>query len=739
MNEAAYKKLSILLQKYCPDFLADKYPGFISFLKAYYDWSYSTQGFNPWRVVSHIIEWGDIDETLDQFIMYFKNEYLNGLNTEFNADIPEFIKHSKEFYASRGTPESFRFLLRLLSGNSGTIFYPNQYLMKSSDGEWRTDYYIFSAFNSGIDNSYLSTLIKGKTSGFTAYVESIETHYNYNTQEQFLKIGISNRHGTITDDVVIFNNGTTEIEVPIYTTVKRLNIVENGNNYQVDDTLSLANNPTLIARVKAIKSGKIDSYAILNGGSGYLLGQEISVVCNKRDDYSALPRVFVDEIDENGAITSLDIRYPGYGLYEVPSFDDSTTDNGTGAEIEFISYEAGGIAQIEITAAEFGYQDGEILQILSDTGVGATVVVETGKMYTGEPYYYKEGSFLSDVFKLQDSDYWQEYSYEIQSTLTLDGDILTQFSDYKDIFKRLVHPAGFKLFNSFIISNHINLEQVYINSTISLGYQETFIDLVNWIELVSYWNRIIDNQIIFQHRFSTISEESDTQLNYYTRVGGDFVHSTITPHNLEESRYAWRQNDDGVVGPCVYTSDIRPTVGEYVYNGHDQLTTLTVQEVSNGYIICSNGSRYIRSSVWDYTTNPAYDNYMGAILTEANQSWAETEWDGRWRTLANGTHPSTGSAYNTQGDYLGLNLANYEYDGSGYAVFYSDLSRANIAFYVRRFDSATSKVISGPGENVAYVDVPVYAYRPQLGETESAKRVYLLRMYPYPSYLHNNA
>lgn len=527
MNEAAYKKLSILLQKYCPDFLAEQYPGFVAFLKAYYDWSYSVEGFNPWCVVSHIIEWGDIDETLDQFILYFKNEYFNGLNTDISGDVPTFIKHSKEFYASRGTPESFRFLLRLLSGNDGTIFYPNEYLMKSSDGEWRTDYYIFCKFNSAVDSSFLSTMIKGPTSGFTAYIESIETHYNYNTQEQLLKIGISKRHGAITDSSILLDNGNLQLELELYNTVKSIQIQDGGNNYNVNDPVNLLGDPTFMGKVKSIKPGRVDSYVIFNGGSGYSLGEELAITCDSMADYSALPKVFVDEIDANGAITSLDLRYGGYGLYKVPEFTGVRGSTGSGAEIEFISLEAGAINQIEITSAEIEYPDGAVLTITSDTGSGAIATIEAGKMFTGEPYYYKDGSFLSDLFKLQDSDYWQEYSYEIQSTLTLDSDVLTQFSDYKDIFKRLVHPAGFKLFNSFIISNHIDLSQVYINSTISTGYVETFIDLVNWIEMVSYWNRIVDNQIIFQHRFATISSNADIPLNYYRRTGGEYVHSTI--------------------------------------------------------------------------------------------------------------------------------------------------------------------------------------------------------------------
>jgi hypothetical protein len=45
--------------------------------------------------------------------------------------------------------------------------------------------------------------------------------------------------------------------------------------------------------------------------------------------------------------------------------------------------------------------------------------------------------------------------------------------------------------------------------------------------MVSYWNRIVDNQIIFQHRFATTSSNADIPLNYYRRTGGEYVDSTI--------------------------------------------------------------------------------------------------------------------------------------------------------------------------------------------------------------------
>lgn len=530
MNEVVYKKLSLLIKKYCPDFLEDKYPKFIAFLQAYYDWSMNKNEYNPAWVVNHLIEWGDIDETLDEFIDYFKAEYLDQLNVDFNGDIADFIKHTKEFYSSRGTPESFRFLLKLLSGNSGEIFYPNQYLMKSSDGEWVQDKCIFVEYDDRITGDYLSTKLKGKVSGVTGIIENIETHFNYNTQDQFLKIYVSKLTGKLTDDVVVFSlDGINDIELPIYNTVSDILFTARGNQYKVSDPVTIAGDPTFVARVSRVSAGKVDSYIIFNGGSGYSLGDEVIATCDSLDYYYAMPKIYVDEVDENGSITSLDIRYPGYGFYNIPTVDHINLINtsASGAEIELISLGAGAITGIDVVSAEINYVEGTPLIITSTNGIGASASINVGKVFTSIPYYYKPGSFLSDEFKLQDSDYWQEYSYEIRSSLTLDSDVLTQFSEYKDIFKQLVHPAGFKLFNSFVLSNHIDLRKIYINSEFDLGYVATFIDFANWIEMVSCWNRIVDNNIIFQHRFSTIQQNQNTQINYYERTGGEYIHSTL--------------------------------------------------------------------------------------------------------------------------------------------------------------------------------------------------------------------
>jgi hypothetical protein len=67
---------------------------------------------------------------------------------------------------------------------------------------------------------------------------------------------------------------------------------------------------------------------------------------------------------------------------------------------------------------------------------------EKDDVVTGGKYLDKR-SFASNVNKLQDSNYWQDFSYEIQSGITS--------TQWINEFNNLVHPAGMKLFAALIL------------------------------------------------------------------------------------------------------------------------------------------------------------------------------------------------------------------------------------------------------------------------------------------------
>lgn len=89
----------------------------------------------------------------------------------------------------------------------------------------------------------------------------------------------------------------------------------------------------------------------------------------------------------------------------------------------------------------------------SATGSGATGVAILGAMNTAPGKFLNENSFPSSGKVLQDSYYWQDFSYDIRS-----GE---HFERYKDVAKALLHPAGMQMFGSVHIRTSIKNRPFY--------------------------------------------------------------------------------------------------------------------------------------------------------------------------------------------------------------------------------------------------------------------------------------
>jgi hypothetical protein len=90
----------------------------------------------------------------------------------------------------------------------------------------------------------------------------------------------------------------------------------------------------------------------------------------------------------------------------------------------------------------------------------ASLLFTIGSIAKYPGYYLDNKGFLSDSIKLQDSKYYQVYSYVIK--------IDKAINEYADVVRNLVHPAGLALFaeydinNSFDISNDLEFQMAYI-------------------------------------------------------------------------------------------------------------------------------------------------------------------------------------------------------------------------------------------------------------------------------------
>ena len=127
---------SIAVQRQIPEHVRETYPAFVEFVKVYYGWLEDTQSQNLESI-------RDVDTTLDEFINNFKSELAKNLPIEFAEDPRKLLKHLREFYLSRGSEDSFKFLFRTLFNKEASLFYPSTQVLRVSDGKWKQDVSIY--------------------------------------------------------------------------------------------------------------------------------------------------------------------------------------------------------------------------------------------------------------------------------------------------------------------------------------------------------------------------------------------------------------------------------------------------------------------------------------------------------------------------------------------------------------------------------------------------------------------
>jgi hypothetical protein len=160
----------------------------------------------------------------------------------------------------------------------------------------------------------------------------------------------------------------------------------------------------------------------------------------------------------------------------------------------------GEVTALQVIDSGFAYSNGEIVDFVSEDNLRAG----TAKMVLdghgiGIGYYRSSKGFLSDDIYVHDGDYYQEYSYEILSKISVDR--------YSDMFKKVMHMAGTKFFGSALIVEEANAALAL--SSISTGQEIQF----NSNDDVSTVNDTIETDIEdVSFKFKVMDVNNDTDL-----------------------------------------------------------------------------------------------------------------------------------------------------------------------------------------------------------------------------------
>jgi hypothetical protein len=144
--------------------------------------------------------------------------------------------------------------------------------------------------------------------------------------------------------------------------------------------------------------------------------------------------------------------------------DGNTAPIGDNAVINADAQAANGIiTALEITDSGFGYQHGANLTLVSTNTAQPFVATGTANVHLtgqGPGYWASKDSFLNTKY-IHDNDFYQEYSYVVESGLSL--------NKYRDILLKASHIAGTKLFGRVRKEALVNNAVTVSNSAIVTG------------------------------------------------------------------------------------------------------------------------------------------------------------------------------------------------------------------------------------------------------------------------------
>lgn len=272
MQQITPKTISNFIQGQFPNFYQENGDTFVAFVRAYYEWMESPD--NPLYLSRNYYEIKDIDNTLSQFVVYFKEKYLKNIQLTTETDTRMLVKHALDIYRSKGTPRCIELLFQLVFGTSARFYFPGTDLFKLSDGTWYRPTYLEITL-SETNINLINKEIIGLNSGATAFVDDVVRRMTNGRLEDILYISAVTgtfEHNELIKpidnslDINLCPKLLGSLHSVLLPNIGTGNSYVNGNIIEIS---SLSGNSALGSVANTtIASGLLD-YVLIDGGYGY--------------------------------------------------------------------------------------------------------------------------------------------------------------------------------------------------------------------------------------------------------------------------------------------------------------------------------------------------------------------------------------------------------------------------------------------------------------------------------------
>lgn len=271
------KQISSLIANQFPSIYAEEGPFLIEFLKAYYEWMELVG--KPVYESRTLLNYRDVDETVDEFLIHFKKKFLADIQFETTTNKRLFIKNALDFYRSKGTERSVELLFKLVYGEDPEVYFPSEDIFRLSDNEWVKPTYL-EVTPSPYNALFINEQIVGVTSGATAFVERYVRKRVGTKYVEVLYISVPTGDFE-TGELLRLSDGNVVQNLPVVVgSTTTLDVVSGSLGFAVGDIVSFESETGLQgkARVAEISdvTGVVD-FNLIESGFGYFANSPVVV------------------------------------------------------------------------------------------------------------------------------------------------------------------------------------------------------------------------------------------------------------------------------------------------------------------------------------------------------------------------------------------------------------------------------------------------------------------------------
>lgn len=216
----------------------------------------------------------DVDNTFDEYVVYFKEKFLKGLQFKTTTDTKTLIKHSLDLYRSKGTERSVDLLYKIVFGKPASVYYPGRDLFKLSSGDWYIPNYLELSL-SPANKLLINRQVVGTISGATAFVEEIIRRIVNSKVVEVAYISAINGVFITGEKVILADNSLDMADAP--TIVGSLNeiqvdILGTGTGFELNETVDITSTYGVGGKAKVTSvSNTVGQvfFTLDDGGYGY--------------------------------------------------------------------------------------------------------------------------------------------------------------------------------------------------------------------------------------------------------------------------------------------------------------------------------------------------------------------------------------------------------------------------------------------------------------------------------------